>query len=108
MKKTIVLISIILLVCFVAFADTIDKVEYPELDLAFQPTMPKYDAMGQSGLAAPTKLDSFYTNPANLAVKRGFAFAVPSVGVTVYNLQKLAIVLVLLRSLNQFIGFAYL
>ena len=77
MKKTIVLISIILLVCFAAFADTIDKVEYPELDLAFQPTMPKYDAMGQSGLAAPTKLDSFYTNPANLAVKSGFAFAVP-------------------------------
>ena len=89
MKKTIFLISIILLVCFAAFADTIDKVEYPELDLAFQPTMPKYDAMGQSGLAAPTKLDSFFTNPANLAVKRGFAFTVPSVAVTVYNLQKL-------------------
>lgn len=89
MKKTIVLISIVLLVCFAAFADTIDKVEYPELDLAFQPTMPKYDAMGQSGLACPTKLDSFYTNPANLAVKRGLAFTVPSMSVTLYNIQKL-------------------
>ncbi|MBO4393991.1 MAG: hypothetical protein J5800_06575 [Spirochaetales bacterium] len=89
MKKTVFLISIILLVCFAVFADTIEKVEYPELDLAFQPTMAKYDAMGQSGLAVPTKLDSFYTNPANLAVKRGFGFAVPSMSVTLYNLQRL-------------------
>ena len=89
MKKIIVSILIVLLACSAVFADTIDKVEYPELDLAFQPTMAKYDAMGQSGLAVPTKLDSFYTNPANLAVKRGFAFAVPSMGVTVYNVQKL-------------------
>ena len=89
MKKTIVLILIVLLACCAVFADTIDKVEYPELDLAFRPTMPKYDAMGQSGLACPTKLDSFYTNPANLAVKRGLAFSVPSFSVTVYNLQKL-------------------
>ena len=89
MKKIITIVLIALLACCAVFADTIDKVEYPELDLAFQPTMPKYDAMGQSGLAVPTKLDSFYTNPANLAVKRGLAFTVPSVSLTVYNLQKL-------------------
>ena len=89
MKRIIVSVLIVLLACCAVFADTIDKVEYPELDLAFQPTMPKYDAMGQSGLAVPTKLDSFYTNPANLAVKRGLALTVPSVSLTVYNLQKL-------------------
>ena len=89
MKRIIVSVLIVLLACCAVFADTIDKVEYPELDLAFQPTMPKYDGMGQSGLAVPTKLDSFYTNPANLAVKRGLAFTVPSVSLTVYNLQKL-------------------
>ncbi|MBO4394377.1 MAG: hypothetical protein J5800_08545 [Spirochaetales bacterium] len=89
MKRIIVIVLIVLLAFCAVFADTIDKVEYPELDLAFQPTMAKYDAMGQSGLAVPTKLDSFYTNPANLAVKRGFAFTVPSVSVTLYNLQKL-------------------
>lgn len=89
MKKSIVFVLIVLLACCAVFADTIDKVEYPELDLAFQPTMPKYDAMGQSGLACPTKLDSFYTNPANLAVKRGLAFTVPSMSVTLYNIQKL-------------------
>ena len=91
MKRAIILVTIILLVGFAAFAATIDKIEYPELvkDFAFQPTMAKYDAMGQSGLAVPTKLDSFYTNPANLAVKRGFAFTVPSMSVTLYNLQKL-------------------
>lgn len=89
MKRLIVFVLIVLLACCAVFADTIDKVEYPELDLAFQPTMPKYDGMGQSGLACPTKLDSFYTNPANLAVKRGLAFTVPSMSVTLYNLQKL-------------------
>ena len=89
MKKTIICILAVLLACCAVFADTIDKVEYPELDLAFRPTMAKFDAMGQSGLACPTKLDSFYTNPANLAVKRGMAFTVPSLSLTVYNLQKL-------------------
>ena len=91
MKKTIICILIVLLACFAAFADTIDKVEYPELEkeFAFQPTMARYDAMGASGLASPTKLDSFYANPANLAIKRGFGLAVPSFSMTVYNIQKL-------------------
>ena len=91
MKKTIICLLIVLLVCFAAFADTIDKVEYPELtkEFAFRPSMARYDAMGGSGLASPTKLDSFYANPANLAIKRGFGLAVPSFSMTVYNIQRL-------------------
>ena len=91
MKKSIVIILIALLACCAVFADTIDKVEYPELEkeFAFQPTMARYDAMGQSGIATPTKMDSFFSNPANLAVKRGFGFVVPSASLTVYNLYKI-------------------
>lgn len=89
MKKTIVCILIVLLACCAVFADTIDKVEYPEIDFAFHPSMIRYDAMGASGLASPTKLDSFFANPANLAIKRGFGIAVPSINLTLYNLQRL-------------------
>ena len=91
MKKTIICILVVLLICFAAFADKIDKVEYPELtnEFAFHPSMARYDAMGASGLASPTKLDSFYANPANLAIKRGLGLAVPSVSMTVYNIQRL-------------------
>ena len=89
MKKTIVSILIVLLACCAVFADKIDKVEYPEIDFAFHPSMIRYDAMGASGIASPTKLDSFYANPANLAIKRGFGIAVPSINLTLYNLQRL-------------------
>ena len=89
MKKTFLCILIVLFACTAVFADKIDKVEYPEIDFAFQPTMARYDAMGASGLASPSKLDSFFANPANLAIKRGFGLAVPSVSMTVYNLQRL-------------------
>ena len=89
MKKTIVCILIVLLTCCAVFADKIDKVEYPEIDFAFHPSMIRYDAMGASGIASPTKLDSFYANPANLAIKRGFGIAVPSINLTLYNLQRL-------------------
>ncbi len=89
MKKTIVCILIVLLACCAVFADKIDKVEYPEIDFAFHPSMIRYDAMGASGIASPTKLDSFYANPANLAIKRGFGIAVPSINLTLYNLQRL-------------------
>ena len=82
MKKTILCILIVLFACTAVFADKIDKVEYPEIDFAFQPTMARYDAMGASGLASPSKLDSFFANPANLAIKRGFGLAVPSVSMT--------------------------
>ena len=87
--KKFISIFLILITCFILFAETIPAVKYDNLDFTFQPTMARYDAMGQSGLASPTKIDSFYTNPANLAIKRGFAIAVPSISVTFYNLQKL-------------------
>lgn len=91
MKKAIICVFLIILVCSAVFAEKIDKVEYPELEkeFAFQPTMARYDAMGQSGIATPTKIDSFFANPANLAVKRGFGFTAPSVSVTFYNLYNM-------------------
>lgn len=89
MKKTLICIFAVLLVCCSAFAETVNPVEYADIDFSFQPTTARYDSMGQSGLALPTKLDSFFTNPANLAVKRGFAISVPSFSTTIYNLQKI-------------------
>ena len=71
------------------FAAEEPPVKYDDINFAFQPSMTRYDAMGQSGIALPTKIDSFYTNPANLGVKRGFALTVPSFGVTFYNIQKM-------------------
>ena len=81
--KKFISIFLILISCFVVFAETVPIVTYDSLDFTFQPTMARYDAMGQSGLASPTKTDSFYTNPANLAIKRGFAIVVPSISLTV-------------------------
>ena len=69
------------------FAADEPPVVYDNINFAFQPTLARYDAMGQSGIALPTRLDSFFTNPANLGVKRGFAVSVPSFSFTMYNIQ---------------------
>ena len=69
------------------FAADEPPVVYDDINFAFQPTLARYDAMGQSGIALPTRLDSFFTNPANLGVKRGFAVSVPSFSFTMYNIQ---------------------
>ena len=79
--KKFIYIFLVFITCFTLFAEKVPVIKYDSLDFTFQPTMARYDAMGQSGLATPTKLDSFYTNPANLAIKRGFGIAVPSVSV---------------------------
>ena len=79
----------VVVACTAVFAENEPPVVYEDIDFAFQPTSTRYDAMGQSGIALPTKLDSFFANPANLGVKRGFALSVPSFGVTFYNIQKM-------------------
>lgn len=89
MKKA--LLTILLLVaCFsFAFAGDIDAIDYSaDIDFAYQPTFSRYNAMGQSGLAAAGRMDSFYTNPAALAEGR-FGLNLPTVAVTMYNVQKL-------------------
>lgn len=92
MKKVLIALLALLVACTAVFAETEPAVRYDEdpnyaLNFAFQPTLSRYDAMGQSGIALPTRLDSFFSNPASLS-KKGFALSVPSVSVTVYNLEK--------------------
>ncbi|MBR5098238.1 MAG: hypothetical protein IK091_03325 [Spirochaetales bacterium] len=87
MKKAIILVLMVLAACAFVFAADEPPVVYDDINFAFQPTLARYDAMGQSGIALPTRLDSFFTNPANLGVKRGFAVSVPSFSFTMYNIQ---------------------
>ena len=88
MKKAIVSLLIVLMFGTAAFATTEPAVIYDNINFAFQPTLARYNAMGQSGLALMTRTDSYYSNPAVLA-KKGFALSVPSFAFTFYNLQKL-------------------
>lgn len=94
MKKTAIVFLVLLMACTALFAgETEPVVRYDldpnyALDFTFQPTLSRYNAMGQSGLALPTRIDSFFTNPAALS-RRGFGISFPSVTVTVYNLEKL-------------------
>lgn len=87
MKKAFILVLMVLAACTFVFAADEPPVVYDDINFAFQPTLARYDAMGQSGIALPTRLDSFFTNPANLGVKRGFAVSVPSFSFTMYNIQ---------------------
>lgn len=89
MKKAFLTI-LLLAACFsFAFAGDIDVMDYSaDIDFAYQPTFSRYNAMGQSGLAAAGRMDSFYTNPAALAEGR-FGLNLPTVAVTMYNVQKL-------------------
>ena len=93
MKKIIITLLSILLCCSFLFAEESAKepvIDYTSSieDFSFQPTMSRYNAMGQSGLAAASRTDSFYTNPAILADKR-FGLSVPSISMTMYNVQKI-------------------
>jgi hypothetical protein len=92
MKKIIIALLTIVLCCSFVFAE--DATAEPVLDytdkvesFAFQPTLSRYNAMGQSGLAVAGRLDNYYTNPAALAEGR-FGLSVPSVAFTFYNVQK--------------------
>ena len=89
MKKIFIVMMVVLMACSMVFAEDVEPaVEYSTIDFTFQPTLARYDAMGQSGLALMNRNDSFYSNPAALAEK-GFGLAVPTVGITFYNVQKL-------------------
>lgn len=87
MKKVFTVILAMLLLCCMVFAETEPVVTYDSIDFTFHPTVARYDAMGQAGISNVRKLSSFYTNPSLLGLSRGFGIAVPSVGVTVYNVQ---------------------
>ncbi len=89
MKKALITLMVVLMACSFAFADVEAAATYDDINFAFQPTLARFDAMGQSGLALMSRNDSFYSNPAVLAQK-GFGLAIPTVGITFYNIQKLA------------------
>ncbi len=91
MKKIITILLTIMLCCSFVFAEDAAEpaISYADkLDFAFQPTLSRYNAMGQSGLAVAGRLDSFYTNPAALAEGR-FNLSLPSLAFTLYNAQKI-------------------
>lgn len=92
MKKIFIAALVLIMACTAIFAETQEKIIYDEgdyaLNFAFQPTLSRYNAMGQSGLALQSRLDSFFSNPAVLA-KSGFAMSIPSVSVSLYNLEKI-------------------
>ena len=87
MKKLFAVLLTGLLLCAMVFAAVEQPVIYDKIDFTFHPTFARFDAMGQAGVSNPSKLGSFYVNPSLLPVIRGMALVVPSVGVTVYNVQ---------------------
>lgn len=90
MKKIIIALLSVLMVCTAVFADvpSVPTATYDAIDFAFAPTSSRFNAMGQSGLADPSRIDSFYSNPAALS-NRGFAISVPSFAFTVYNVHSI-------------------
>lgn len=106
--KKIFLTLLLLVTCFsLLFAEeTVAPARYDEdynIDFAYQPTLSRYNAMGQSGLAAAGRLDSFFTNPAALAQMR-FGLSIPSFSVTMYNLQKFVSNQDTMETFNRVIG----
>ena len=87
MRKAFIVVLMVIVACTAVFAEKEPPVVYEDINFAFQPTLARYDAMGQSGIANTTRLDSFFTNPANLGLKRGFALSIPSLSVALYNIQ---------------------
>lgn len=94
MKKAIITLLVFLMVITSVFAAedsgngdwyNYNTGEFP-IDFTFHPGLARYGAMGRSGLALTTRLDSFFVNPAALA-KKGFALAIPSATISVYNLS---------------------
>ena len=88
MKKITIALLLVLAACAFVFAEEEPAVTYDDIDFTFRPTMTWYDSMGQSGLAKTERLDSFFTNPADIQGK-GFRLDSPSLSVTMYNLEKL-------------------
>ena len=88
MKRFLFVLVLIAVVSTFVFAEEEPAVTYDDIDFSFSPTITWYDAMGQSGLALPERLDSFFTNPAAIQGK-GFRLDSPSFSMTFYNLEKL-------------------
>lgn len=90
MKRTIIAILLVLLVCSSVFADSEPAVRYEDkINFAFAPSLARYDAMGQSGIANTSRLDSFFANPSVIGLKNGFAISITDISASFYNLQKM-------------------
>lgn len=89
MKRILIVLLVLALALPSLLAADVGVEQYAgSSDSAFAATSPRIDAMGDSGIAAPGRMDSFMANPAALAQKR-FGMSFPSVSVTLYNLQAL-------------------
>lgn len=86
MKKALILIIMVALA--VTSLAALDNFTYGPTNFAFRPTDVRSAAMGQASLTSPGKMEAFYSNPAALA-ERKFGLQIPSVSVTVYNVQPL-------------------
>lgn len=62
----------------------VDNFTYSSTSFAFTPTGVRSEAMGDTGLADPGKMESFFRNPSALTDRR-FGLQIPTVTVTMYN-----------------------
>lgn len=88
MKKVIISILVVLMACSFAFAADEPERYGNDIDFTYAPTMARYSGMGQSGIANTQRIDSFYLNPANIPFTKA-GLSIPSVSLTVYNIQKI-------------------
>lgn len=89
MKRILIVLLVLVLALPSLLAADVNVEQYAgSSDSAFAATSSRIDAMGDSGIAASGRIDSFMANPAALAQKR-FGMSFPSVSVTLYNLQAL-------------------
>ena len=88
MKKILAILFLAALVLTPVLA-AVPEIQYSgTTDTAFRPTSARISALGESGIASAGRMDALFQNPAALAQKR-FGVALPSFGLTVYNLQAL-------------------
>lgn len=89
MKKYFVILLVMIIGASVLMAEAEPGVTYPgSSDNPFSATSVRELGMGGSGIAAASRIDSFFKNPAALAEKR-FGMTIPSLSVTLYNLKAL-------------------
>lgn len=88
MKKIVIITLVLVMALSSVFAAEVPVVKYDDINMTFAPTSARVSGLGDSGIAAAGRLDSYFQNPAALAEGR-FGLSVPSVSVTLYNLQKL-------------------
>lgn len=93
MRKTIALLTVLLLASVTVFASHTEMEPTPESgyylsSLPYRHTSAKFESMGGAGLAASVPQDALYLNPASLACEK-WVWNIPQVSVTMYNVRDL-------------------